>query len=59
MATLNISMPDSMRKWIDALIDAGEYANARDYLHDLIRHDQRERGSGCTCDGPDLGDVCF
>ena len=43
MATLNISMPDSMREWIDAQIQAGEYANASDYLRDLIRHDQRER----------------
>jgi antitoxin ParD1/3/4 len=43
MATLNISMPDGMRKWIDSQIDAGEYANASDYVRDLIRHDQRER----------------
>lgn len=43
MATLNISMPDPMREWIDAQIEAGEYANASDYIRDLIRHDQRER----------------
>ena len=43
MATLNISMPDAMREWIDAQIDAGEYANASDYIRDLIRHDQRQR----------------
>ncbi len=43
MATLNISMPASMREWINAQIEAGEYANASDYLRDLIRHDQRER----------------
>ena len=43
MATLNISMPDTMREWIDAQIEAGEYANASDYIRDLIRHDQRER----------------
>ena len=38
MATLNISMPDQMREWIDAQIEAGEYANASDYIRDLIRH---------------------
>lgn len=43
MATLNVSMPDAMREWIDAQIEAGEYANASDYVRDLIRHDQRER----------------
>ena len=43
MATLNVSMPDAMREWIDAQIESGEYANASDYVRDLIRHDQRER----------------
>ena len=36
-------MPDEMRRWIDAQIEAGEFANASDYVRDLIRHDQRER----------------
>ena len=43
MATLNISMPSAMREWIDAQTNAGEYANASDYIRDLIRHDQRQR----------------
>ena len=43
MATLNVSMPDALRAWIDAQVEAGEYANASDYIRDLIRHNQRER----------------
>jgi antitoxin ParD1/3/4 len=43
MATLNISLPDLMREWIDAQVRGGEYANASDYIRDLIRHDQRQR----------------
>ena len=43
MATLNVSMPEAMRSWIDAQISAGQYANASDYIRDLIRHDQRHR----------------
>jgi antitoxin ParD1/3/4 len=43
VATLNVSLPDAMRAWIDAQIEAGEYANASDYIRDLVRHDQRER----------------
>lgn len=43
MATLNISLPDSMRAWIDVQIDSGQYANASDYIRDLVRHDQRQR----------------
>jgi len=43
MATLNISLPDAMRQWIENQIDSGVYANASDYMRDLIRHDQRQR----------------
>lgn len=43
MATLNISLPNTMREWIEEKLASGEYANASDYLRDLIRHDQRER----------------
>jgi len=45
MATLNISLPDAMRKWIDEQISSGDYANASDYMRDLIRHDQRQHES--------------
>jgi antitoxin ParD1/3/4 len=43
MATLNVSLPDAMREWIDEQVASGEYANASDYVRDLIRHDQRQR----------------
>ena len=45
MATLNVSMPDSMREWINARIAAGEHSNASDYIRDLIRHDQPHRNT--------------
>ncbi|MEO5338843.1 MAG: type II toxin-antitoxin system ParD family antitoxin [Magnetospirillum sp. WYHS-4] len=41
MATMNVSLPDPMREWVEAQIKGGEYANASDYIRDLIRHDQR------------------
>ena len=37
MATLNISLPDEMRTWIDSQVSSGRYANASDYIRDLIR----------------------
>ena len=40
MATINISITDLMREQIDARVASGMYANASDYLRDLIRHDQ-------------------
>lgn len=43
MATLNVSLPGPMRDWVDAQVAGGEYANASDYIRDLIRHDQRQR----------------
>lgn len=45
MATLNISLPSAMREWVDDQVESGEYANASDYIRDLIRHNQRERES--------------
>lgn len=43
MATMNISLPSAMREWIESQVATGEYANASDYVRDLIRHDQRQR----------------
>jgi len=43
MATMNVSLPDPMREWVDAQVKGGEYANASDYIRDLIRHDQQRR----------------
>ena len=42
MATLNISMPDEMRAFIETRVNMGEYQSASDYLRDLIRHDHEE-----------------
>jgi antitoxin ParD1/3/4 len=43
MATMNVSLPDPMREWVEAQVKGGEYANASDYIRDLIRHDQQRR----------------
>lgn len=42
MATMNISLPDSMRDWVNSRIDSGVYANNSDYIRDLIRRDQMD-----------------
>jgi len=42
MATLNISMPDELRAFIEARVSTGEYQSASDYLRDLIRHDREQ-----------------
>ena len=43
MATMNVSLPDQMRDWIDNCVKSGLYANASDYIRDLVRHDQQGR----------------
>ena len=40
MATMNVSLPDQMKEWVEAQADTGRYANASDYVRDLIRRDQ-------------------
>ncbi|WP_035277891.1 type II toxin-antitoxin system ParD family antitoxin [Desulforegula conservatrix] len=42
MATLNISMPDELRSFVETRIRMGDYQSASDYLRDLIRHDKDE-----------------
>jgi antitoxin ParD1/3/4 len=40
MATMNVSRPDPMKDWVEAQAGTGRYANASDYVRDLIRRDQ-------------------
>ena len=43
MATLNLALPDEKRMWIDEQVKTGKFANASDYIRDLIRLNQSER----------------
>lgn len=45
MATMNVSLPDPMKDWVEAQARTGRYSNASDYVRDLIRRDQ-ERAQG-------------
>lgn len=40
MASMNVSVPDPMRDWVQNRIDSGQYASVSDYVRDLIRRDQ-------------------
>lgn len=42
MTTLNISLPDSMRTFIDQQIAEGGYSTASEYIRDLIRQAQKQ-----------------
>jgi antitoxin ParD1/3/4 len=43
MATMNISLPNTMRDWVQSQIEAGKYSSSSDYVRDLIRQDQAKR----------------
>ena len=43
MTTLNISLPDRMRAFIESQVNRGLYSTASDYIRDLIRDDQKRR----------------
>lgn len=40
MATMNVSLPDPMKAWVERQAESGRYGNASDYIRDLIRKDQ-------------------
>lgn len=40
MATMNVSLPDPMKGWVEDQAQSGRYSNASDYVRDLIRKDQ-------------------
>ena len=40
MATMNVSLPDPMKDWVEQQARGGRYSNASDYVRDLIRRDQ-------------------
>ncbi len=44
MATMNISVPDPMKEWVQSQVNTGSYANTSDYVRDLIRQDQENTG---------------
>jgi len=43
VTSMNISVPERMRSWVEAQIAAGRYGNASEYFRHLIRRDQSEQ----------------
>ena len=47
MATMNVSLPDPMKAWVEDQVAEGRFGNSSDYVRDLIRRDQ-ERSDKIT-----------
>lgn len=40
MATMNVSLPDPMKSWVETRLKDGSFSNTSDYVRHLIRRDQ-------------------
>ena len=40
MATMNISLPDSLKSWVEEQRQTGHFSNTSDYMRDLLRREQ-------------------
>ncbi|MBR0643134.1 type II toxin-antitoxin system ParD family antitoxin [Plastoroseomonas hellenica] len=45
MATMNVSLPEPMKSWVERQVEGGSYGNASDYIRDLIRKDQERKAA--------------
>jgi antitoxin ParD1/3/4 len=43
MATMNVSLPDPLKQFVDEEVREGGYASTSDYMRDLIRQRQRAK----------------
>lgn len=43
---MNVSLPLSLREWVDQVVVTGGYGTASEYVRELIRDDQRRRLQG-------------
>jgi antitoxin ParD1/3/4 len=43
METMNISLPDPMKQFVEELVTRGDYGSASEYVRELIREDRKRR----------------
>ena len=43
MQTMNISLPDQLKEFVDAQVDSGRYSSVSEYVRDLIRDDETRK----------------
>lgn len=41
MQTMNISLPDPMKQFVEEQVSAGAYSSASEYVRELVRADQK------------------
>ena len=43
MQTMNISLPDPLKDFVDAQINSGRYSSVSEYVRELIRSDEKRK----------------
>src|SRR5882724_7946987 len=43
MQTMNISLPDQLKEFVDGQVDSGRYSSVSEYVRDLIRDDEKRK----------------
>lgn len=43
MQTMNISLPDPMKEYVEEQVSAGHYSSASEYVRELVRADQKRK----------------
>lgn len=43
MPTMNISLPERMREYVERQVESGKYSSSSEYIRELIRLDERAR----------------
>jgi len=45
MQTMNISLPDPMKEYVEERVSAGAYSSASEYVRELVRADQKRHAT--------------
>ena len=44
MESMNISLPEPLKQFVDGQISTGRYSSASEYVRELIREDEKRKG---------------
>ena len=46
MESMNISLPEPLKQFVDGQISTGRYSSASEYVRELIRADEKQKAEG-------------
>ena len=43
MPTMNISLPDNLKEFVESQVQSGDYSSVSEFMRDLVRREQKNR----------------